>query len=173
MILSGSASDGTEGLAAIRAQGGITFAQDPRSARFAEMPQSAVDAGVVDLCLPLPALGAELARLAQHPYLVRSAAAVLNPATSALTEVLAVVQAAILLPKQMQAEGSTDFNQGRREVAIITEPLHDVFITFQSYTDGVLGMDVKLNPLITFVWLGFGLTIAGSALAAWPKRQAA
>ncbi len=53
VILSGTASDGTAGLAAIRAQGGITFAQDPRSARFGGMPQSAVDAGVVDFCLPL------------------------------------------------------------------------------------------------------------------------
>ena len=69
VLLSGTASDGTAGLAAIRAQGGITFAQDPRSARFGEMPQSAVDAGVVDFCLPLPALGAELARLARHAYM--------------------------------------------------------------------------------------------------------
>jgi two-component system CheB/CheR fusion protein len=69
VILSGRASDGTAGLAAIRARGGITFAQDPRSASFGGMPQSAVAAGVVDFCLPLPALAAELARLARHPYL--------------------------------------------------------------------------------------------------------
>jgi two-component system CheB/CheR fusion protein len=93
VILSGSASDGTAGLAAIRARGGITLAQDPRTARFAEMPRSALDAGVVDLCLPLPALGAELARLARHPYLVRSTATTLNP-TPGLTQVLALVQAA-------------------------------------------------------------------------------
>ncbi len=71
VVLSGTASDGTEGLAAIQAHGGITFAQDPRSARFGEMPQSAIDAGVVDYSLPLPALGDELTRLARHPYLTR------------------------------------------------------------------------------------------------------
>jgi two-component system CheB/CheR fusion protein len=71
VVLSGTASDGTEGLAAIRAQGGITFAQDPRSARFGEMPQNAIDAGVVDYSLTLPALGDELTRLAAHPYLSR------------------------------------------------------------------------------------------------------
>jgi two-component system CheB/CheR fusion protein len=70
VILSGNASDGTAGLAAIRANGGITFAQDPRSARFGQMPQSAVDAGVVDFCLPVPELGVELLRLARHRYLV-------------------------------------------------------------------------------------------------------
>jgi two-component system CheB/CheR fusion protein len=71
VLLSGTASDGTEGLAAIRAHGGITLAQDPRSARFGEMPRSAIDAGVVDYSLPLAALGDELTRLACHPYLAR------------------------------------------------------------------------------------------------------
>ena len=72
VVLSGNASDGTAGLTAIREHGGITFAQDPRTARFGAMPQSAVDAGVVDFCMPLPALGAELVRLAGHPDLARS-----------------------------------------------------------------------------------------------------
>ena len=94
VVLSGTASDGTAGLAAIRANGGITFAQDPRSARFGEMPQSAVDAGVVDFCLPLPALGAELARLARHPYLARSEPVPPTPAGAAiLGQVVALVQA--------------------------------------------------------------------------------
>ena len=60
VVLSGNASDGTAGLSAIRENGGITFAQDPRSARVGAMPRSAIDAGVVDFCLPLPAIGAEL-----------------------------------------------------------------------------------------------------------------
>src|SRR5512142_1607507 len=92
VVLSGNASDGTAGLAAIRAQGGITFAQEPRSARFSEMPQSAVDAGVVDRCLPLPALGAELARLARHPYLAHGRAA--GPGGAALARILAQLRAA-------------------------------------------------------------------------------
>ena len=94
VILSGTASDGTAGLSAIREQGGITFAQDPRSARFAEMPQSAVDAGVVDFCLPLPALGAELARLARHPYLLGTEPVFPAPAGAAIGQILALVQAA-------------------------------------------------------------------------------
>jgi len=68
VILSGTASDGTEGLAAIKAESGITFAQDPRSAKFKGMPQSAAQAGVVDFCLPLPQLAEELVRLSRHPY---------------------------------------------------------------------------------------------------------
>ena len=94
VILSGTGADGTAGLAAIRAHGGITFAQDPRSARFGEMPQGAVDAGVVDFSLPLPALGDELARLARHPYLARSEPVPPTPAGAALLgQVVALVQA--------------------------------------------------------------------------------
>jgi len=49
VVLTGTGSDGTDGLAQIKSAGGVTFAQDPASARFAGMPQSAIDAGVVDL----------------------------------------------------------------------------------------------------------------------------
>ena len=48
VILSGTASDGTQGLKAIKAQGGITFAQDTESAQHSGMPMSAVAAGCVD-----------------------------------------------------------------------------------------------------------------------------
>lgn len=69
VVLSGTASDGTEGLKAIKARDGITFAQSPDSAKFDGMPRSAVEAGVVDYSLPLPALARELIRLSRHPYI--------------------------------------------------------------------------------------------------------
>jgi two-component system CheB/CheR fusion protein len=68
VILSGTASDGTEGLRAIKAESGITLVQEPRTAKFAGMPQSAVQAGVVDFCLELPQLAQELVRLSHHSY---------------------------------------------------------------------------------------------------------
>jgi two-component system CheB/CheR fusion protein len=52
IVLSGTASDGTLGLGAIKEHGGITFAQDQASAAYGAMPQNAVDAGVVDFVLP-------------------------------------------------------------------------------------------------------------------------
>jgi two-component system CheB/CheR fusion protein len=51
IVLSGTGSDGTLGLKAIKAHGGITFAQDQLSAKFGEMPQSAIHAEVVDFVL--------------------------------------------------------------------------------------------------------------------------
>ena len=52
VVLSGTASDGTNGLRAIKSHGGITFAQDEESAAYEGMPHSAVQAGVVDFILP-------------------------------------------------------------------------------------------------------------------------
>jgi chemotaxis protein methyltransferase CheR/two-component system CheB/CheR fusion protein len=48
VILSGTGSDGTLGCRAIKAKGGITFAQDPKAAVYDGMPSSAIDAGVID-----------------------------------------------------------------------------------------------------------------------------
>ncbi len=51
IILSGMLNDGTEGMKAIKHYQGTTIAQDPRTARFCSMPQSAMDAGAVDFVL--------------------------------------------------------------------------------------------------------------------------
>ncbi len=67
VILSGTASDGTIGLAAIKGEGGITFAQDS-SAKYDGMPASAVASGSVDLVLPPEGIAEELTRIAGHPY---------------------------------------------------------------------------------------------------------
>ncbi|HEX6004875.1 MAG TPA: chemotaxis protein CheB [Burkholderiales bacterium] len=67
VILSGTATDGTTGLEAIKAEGGITFAQDD-SARYDSMPRSAVAAGCVDFVLSPEQIAHELARIARHPY---------------------------------------------------------------------------------------------------------
>jgi two-component system, chemotaxis family, CheB/CheR fusion protein len=69
VVLSGTANDGTAGLAAIKAAGGITIAQD-RSALYDGMPRSAISAGRVDLVLPPAGIAGELVRIARHPYLV-------------------------------------------------------------------------------------------------------
>ena len=49
VVLSGMGSDGTVGLRAIKAQGGLTLAQQPETAQFDAMPRSAIDAGCVDI----------------------------------------------------------------------------------------------------------------------------
>lgn len=68
IILSGSATDGTSGMKAIKFEGGLTFAQDD-SAKFNSMPKSAIAAGVVDFVLPPDEIARELIRLSKHPYI--------------------------------------------------------------------------------------------------------
>ncbi len=68
VVLSGTASDGTLGLESIKAEGGITFAQDT-TAKYDSMPRSAIAAGCVDLVLSPMNIARELSRIAQHPYI--------------------------------------------------------------------------------------------------------
>jgi two-component system CheB/CheR fusion protein len=68
VILSGTASDGTLGLTAIKGEGGITFAQDTHSAKYDGMPASAIAAGCVDFILPPEQIATELARVRNHPF---------------------------------------------------------------------------------------------------------
>ena len=70
VVLSGNASDGTMGLKAIKAAGGIAFAQDEASAKFPGMPRSAISAGFVDFVLAPEKIAAELARLGSAPYVM-------------------------------------------------------------------------------------------------------
>lgn len=67
VILSGTASDGTLGCEAVKAEGGITFAQDD-SAKYDSMPRSAIAAGCIDFVLSPEEIAKELARIARHPY---------------------------------------------------------------------------------------------------------
>jgi two-component system CheB/CheR fusion protein len=72
VVLSGTGSDGTAGLRAIKAAGGLTFAQSEESAKFDAMPRSAIRSGFVDVVLPPRGIALEIRRMADHPYLRQS-----------------------------------------------------------------------------------------------------
>jgi two-component system, chemotaxis family, CheB/CheR fusion protein len=71
IVLSGTGSDGTAGLRAIKAAGGLTFAQTEESAKFDAMPRNAIRSGFVDLVLPPDAIAREISRMGEHPYIRR------------------------------------------------------------------------------------------------------
>lgn len=73
VLLSGEASDGILGMRAIRAAGGLTFAQD-ESARYQVMPGSAIREGLVDRVLPPVAIARELAELSPNVSALSEAA---------------------------------------------------------------------------------------------------
>ena len=60
VVLSGTGSDGTEGVRAIKAEGGLALAQDQSSAGHPGMPASAAATGVVDHVLPPEGIAREL-----------------------------------------------------------------------------------------------------------------
>jgi two-component system chemotaxis response regulator CheB len=61
VILTGMGRDGVDGLADVRRAGGTIYAQDEASCAVFGMPKAAIDAGVVDLVLPLEAIPNHLA----------------------------------------------------------------------------------------------------------------
>jgi two-component system chemotaxis response regulator CheB len=68
VLMSGVLDDGVLGMAAIRARGGVTIAQDPDDALFGDMPKNAVAAGVVDHQIPADELGGLLVKLADREF---------------------------------------------------------------------------------------------------------
>ena len=89
IILSGTGTDGTLGMEAIKGEGGITFAQDEKSAKFFGMPGSVISTGSADMVLPPAGMARELVRIARHPYLGQTPKAVKRkspPSGSATTE---------------------------------------------------------------------------------------
>jgi two-component system CheB/CheR fusion protein len=72
IILSGTGTDGTNGLEAIKANGGLVIVQDPLSAKFDGMPNSAVATGFADIILSPDMIPAELADMLSETPLQRS-----------------------------------------------------------------------------------------------------
>ncbi len=95
IVLSGTGTDGTFGLEAIKAAGGITFVQDPETAKYDGMPRSALASGAADFCLPLSGIGDELARIAQAPprRVVAQAPAPLERADDELASLFVLIRA--------------------------------------------------------------------------------
>jgi two-component system CheB/CheR fusion protein len=69
IVLSGTGTDGTLGLKAIKGATGMTMAQEPDSAKYSGMPSSAIATGLVDYILPVERLPQQLAAYTQGPYL--------------------------------------------------------------------------------------------------------
>ena len=72
VVLSGADGDGSLGLKAIKAAGGVTFAQCEDTAKFDSMPNTAVATGNVDFVLPPGKIAEELANLSRNPFLYDS-----------------------------------------------------------------------------------------------------
>ena len=126
VVLSGTGTDGSEGLRSIKAHGGIVAVQDPAEAGYEGMPRSAIETGMADFVLPLASIPGALATC-------RSVLA--DPVDSA---------GDAAQPAEMDAGGVADIIELLR-----VETGHD----FASYKSGTLGRRVarrmalaKLRP---------------------------
>jgi two-component system CheB/CheR fusion protein len=93
IVLSGTGADGSHGLRAIKAAGGLVIAQEPEEAEYDGMPQSAILTGDVDKVLRIEnmpaAITARAAQLAlRQPPVAETAAAAEDPALPAIIELL-------------------------------------------------------------------------------------
>jgi two-component system, chemotaxis family, CheB/CheR fusion protein len=68
IVLSGTGSDGTLGMRAIKGEGGMIMAQNPSSTEFDGMPRSAIATGLVDYELPPAEMPAQLIAYATHAF---------------------------------------------------------------------------------------------------------
>ncbi|RYG01236.1 MAG: chemotaxis protein, partial [Chitinophagaceae bacterium] len=67
LILSGTGSDGTKGIEAVKAAGGMIMVQDPASAKFNGMPNSAIQGGLADFILRPKEMPEEILNYLQEP----------------------------------------------------------------------------------------------------------
>lgn len=64
--------------------------------------------------------------------------------------------------------------QTKLNAAVLSSPTEDLFVVYRGVNDdGALSLDVRVNPLIGFVWAGFGMLAVGTAAAALGRRPRA
>ncbi len=95
IVLSGTGSDGTLGVRAIKGEGGMVMAQNPESTEFDGMPRSAIGTGLVDYELPPAEMAAQLIAYAAHAFgkLPRSPTAHTPKDESALKKIFVLLRA--------------------------------------------------------------------------------
>lgn len=74
IVLSGTGSDGTAGIRAIKDSGGLVIAQSESTAEFDGMPRSAINTGLADFILAPEKMPEELVRFISHPFISREKA---------------------------------------------------------------------------------------------------
>jgi two-component system CheB/CheR fusion protein len=125
VLLSGGGTDGTLGFHAIKGEGGITFAQDERSAKYDSMPRSAVMDGYVDYVLPPGEIARQLLRLADHPYAAPAPPEPPPPAEETLDEIINL----------LRSRTDVDFTQYKRSTIVRRIQRRMALRNFESFAD--------------------------------------
>lgn len=71
VVLSGTGSDGTNGVKMVKEHGGLVIAQAPESAKFDGMPRSVINTGLADFVLSPEEIAEEILNFSNTPVLLR------------------------------------------------------------------------------------------------------
>ena len=88
VILSGTGSDGTRGIKAIKEADGMVMVQEPQEAKFDGMPKSAIKSGMVDYILPVEEMGSEINRFIEASETIELNGELENYDEQVLTKIL-------------------------------------------------------------------------------------
>jgi two-component system CheB/CheR fusion protein len=91
IILSGTGTDGTKGIQSIKAKGGTVFIQDPATAQFDGMPNSAISSGYIDLILSPDMMAEELGEYLREAPFLKSFNALNNQEEAVLLDILDLI----------------------------------------------------------------------------------
>lgn len=109
IILSGTGSDGTLGLRAIKGEGGLTLAQTPETAEYDGMPRSAIAAGLVDFVLAPAEMPAQLIAYAGRAFEKKASSASSEVPPEELVKKIFIL---------LRARAGNDFSQYKRNTIL-------------------------------------------------------
>jgi len=92
IILSGTGSDGTRGIRAIKEFGGMVMVQDENSAKFDGMPKNAFATGLADFSLPPEKMPGQLLAFVKHPYATLQEKNIVSSDDSDITRIFSILR---------------------------------------------------------------------------------
>ncbi len=114
IVMSGTGADGSQGLRAIKAAGGLVIAESPQEADYDGMPRSAIETGDVDLVLGIQDMPAALVARARHEPLSKSAAAAPPPADRNFAAIIDLLRTTTAHDFSLYKQGTLERRIGRR-----------------------------------------------------------
>ena len=123
IVLSGTGTHGTLGLTAVKAAGGMAMVQDPKTAGYPAMPESAIATGLADYVLPVEQMPEALIKYVQHGHVNRErVVAVVDEDPDHLNQLLALLRARTKFDFRLLSQENADAAVG---AAHETEPLRE------------------------------------------------
>ena len=126
IILSGTGSDGSRGVRAIKAEGGFTIVQQPQNAKYDGMPNSAINTGNIDLILDVEVMGDEIVELLKYPDRAESLSNI-NDKNQVYRNILAKLQRNMKVDFTLYKSSTIQRRIERRMVALKLAELNDYY----------------------------------------------